>query len=224
MKVEGLIYADMENDVVILKVKAESLPTVRLGDVERMDTGEKVFVIGSPEGLENTIADGILSEIREIDAKRRVLQITAPISKGSSGSPVFNKNGEVIGIATFLIEESAQKLNFALPVSLIKDKVQSKEIVALDTILKDYKKTARYWFYLGNAYIKSGMYKEAIEAYKQSIRINPDDSKTHYNLCLSYLLLKDKESAMNEYRILEETDSQRANKLFPLIYPSSESP
>ena len=58
--------------------------------------------------MENTISDGLLSGIREITSDKKVLQITAPISPGSSGSPVFNKDGEVIGIATFLLEGSTK--------------------------------------------------------------------------------------------------------------------
>ncbi len=127
LDVEGLIYTDKENDLVILKAKGEKLQTVRLGDIAKANIGEKIYVISSPEGLENTISDGILSGIREITSDKKMLQITAPISPGSSGGPVFNNNGEVIGIATFLIE-GAQNLNFAIPVDLIKDKISGSKI------------------------------------------------------------------------------------------------
>jgi S1-C subfamily serine protease len=143
LDVEGLIHTDKENDLVILKIKGEKLPIVKIGDIEKANIGEKVYVISSPEGLENTISDGILSGIREIEGtNKKILQITAPVSKGSSGGPVFNKNGEVIGIATFLIEE-AQNLNFAMPVNLIKNKIDSKKITALkDSTIEDYKKNS----------------------------------------------------------------------------------
>ena len=187
LNVEGLIYTDKENDLVILKAKGEKLQTVRLGDIAKTNIGEKVYVISSPEGLENTISDGILSGIREITSDKKVFQITAPISPGSSGSPVFNNNGEVIGIATFLIKE-AQNLNFAMPVNLIKDKIGSKKFTALKELeIEDYKKTAEYWFNLGFAYDESGKYKEAIESYKEAIRIKPDFTDAHNNLGLCEL-------------------------------------
>ncbi len=69
---------------------------------------------GSPLGLEKTLSDGIVSAIREIPGFGKVIQITAPISPGSSGSPVLNMQGEVIGIVTFQIVEG-QNLNFAIP-------------------------------------------------------------------------------------------------------------
>ena len=187
LRVEGLIHADKENDIVILKAKGEKLPTVKIGDIRKAIIGEKVYVISSPEGLENTISDGILSGIREITSDRKVLQITAPVSSGSSGGPVFNKNGEVIGIATFIIEK-AQNLNFAMPVNLIKDKIKNKKITALkESDIEDYKKTAEYWFYLGVAYDDSGKHEEAIESYKQALRIKPDLAEVHNNLGLAYV-------------------------------------
>ncbi len=189
LNVEGLLYIDKENDLVILKADDKNLPTVKLGDADKVGIGEKVYVIGSPEGLENTISDGILSGIREIRTKWKILQITAPISQGSSGGPVFNKNSEVIGIATFIVKE-AQNLNFAMPVNAIKDKISVKKVIALqDAGIEDYTKSAEYWFYLGYYYDESGMHKEAIEAYKQAIRINPVIAKAHYNLGVAYLIL-----------------------------------
>jgi tetratricopeptide (TPR) repeat protein len=186
LDIEGLIYTDKENDLVILKAKGEKLPVVKLGDIAKVNVGEKVYVISSPEGLENTISDGLLSGIREITSDKKVLQITAPISPGSSGGPVFNKDGEVIGVATFLIKE-AQNLNFAMPVNIIKDKIDLKKVVAVkDSEIEDYKKTTEYWSYRGIAYGDSGMYKESIEAFKEAIRINPNDATAHYNLAVSY--------------------------------------
>ncbi len=186
LDVEGLILADKENDLVILKAKGAKLQTVTIGDSEKATIGEKVYVISSPKGMENTISDGLLSGIREIASDKKVLQITAPISPGSSGSPVFNKDGEVIGIATFLLKE-AQNLNFAMPVNLIKDKIRNIKITSLkESDIEDYKTTAEYWFYLGLAYGDLGRYKEAIEAYKQAIRISPDLVEAYNNLGIAY--------------------------------------
>ncbi|MBI4699210.1 MAG: serine protease [Nitrospirae bacterium] len=188
LDVEGLIHAGKENDLVILKAKGERLPVVRIGDIKNANIGEKVYVISSPEGLENTISDGLLSGIREIDEEKKILQITAPVSPGSSGGPVFNKDGEVIGIATFIIKE-AQNLNFAMPVNLIKSKFENKKIASLkDSSLEDYKKTAEYWFYLGVAYSKSGTWQSAIEAFKNAIKIKPDSCcEARYNLGTAYI-------------------------------------
>lgn len=76
--------------------------------------GERVVVVGSPFGLEETLSDGIVSAVRRIPDIGTILQITAPISPGSSGSPVVNMKGKVIGIATFIFKRG-QNLNFAVP-------------------------------------------------------------------------------------------------------------
>ncbi len=206
LEVEGIIYFDRENDLVILKAKfnekkvlptrkrerpgagflkedpqnsdfarvtigemfaLEKLPVVKLGDIDNANIGEKVYVISSPQGFENTISEGILSGLRDADwgitpllpslplwhydpykplqaqeldqlrydkkfrYRRKILQITAPVSEGSSGGPVFNKSGEVIGVVTSLIKEG-QNLNFAVPVNLIKDEIDNKEVIPLN--------------------------------------------------------------------------------------------
>ena len=184
--VEGLIFTDKENDLVILKARAKNMPVVKLGVIGEANIGEHIYVISSPVGLENTISDGLLSGIREIDEKREVLQITAPVSPGSSGGPVFNINGEAIGVVTFLIQE-AQNLSFAMPVELIKDKISSKSVTEIKgSGIEDYEMTAEYWFYLGIAHADLGKHQEAIESFKQAIRLDPDDADAHLNLGAAY--------------------------------------
>lgn len=111
--------ADLNKDLIIFqlytrgsKVKPHDLSHVTLGSSTDLVVGEKVIAIGSPQGLENTVSDGILSAVREVDS-RRFLQITAPVSPGSSGGPVLNSAGQMIGIATFQLKQG-QNLNFAV--------------------------------------------------------------------------------------------------------------
>ena len=187
--VEGLINLDKENDIAILKINVTNLPIVKLGNLAKSSIGEKVYVIGSPKGLENTISDGILSGKREIAAHKVIIQITAPVSPGSSGGPLFNKNGEVIGVVTFLLKE-AQNLNFAMPVDAIKNKITANKATAIKkSKIEDYEKTSVYWFYRGVAYDDAGKYKEAVESYKQAIRLKPDFAAAFLNIGFAYYKL-----------------------------------
>lgn len=75
--------------------------------------GEEVVAIGAPEGLTNTVSNGIVSAYRDVEGQR-MMQITAPLSEGSSGGPVLNRRGEVVGVSVAVFE-AGQNLNFAVP-------------------------------------------------------------------------------------------------------------
>jgi S1-C subfamily serine protease/Tfp pilus assembly protein PilF len=110
-----IVAGDEQNDIIRLSVNIPSQYVYPLSLSKTIpEVGERIIVYGSPLGLENTVSDGIVSAIRDVPDYGRIIQITAPISPGSSGSPVLNMQGEVIGIATFQMIEG-QNLNFAIP-------------------------------------------------------------------------------------------------------------
>ncbi len=115
--VAGILAVDAANDLALLKLEGKDLTSLPLGSSEKVEAGIRIVVIGSPLGLEGTLSEGIVSAVREFPGRERWLQITAAISPGSSGSPVLNANGEVIGIATLLITVG-QSLNFAVPIEV----------------------------------------------------------------------------------------------------------
>nr|MBA3966986.1 serine protease [Nitrospirales bacterium] len=115
---EGITAVDSERDLVVLKISAVGSPVLPLVSSDAVQVGESVYAVGNPQGLEGTFSQGIVSSIREVGADK-LLQITAPISPGSSGGPVLNSKGEVIGVsvATF---RGGQNLNFAIPSNYLK--------------------------------------------------------------------------------------------------------
>jgi S1-C subfamily serine protease len=120
-----IINSDPKKDIAILKISGTRFASVVLGDSNSVQAGEKVVAIGNPLGLENTVADGLISSIREIKKGTKVLQITVPVSPGSSGCPLFNMQGEVIGIAVGT-NVDGQNINFAIPIN------DAKKILRLD--------------------------------------------------------------------------------------------
>ncbi|HEV2827501.1 MAG TPA: trypsin-like peptidase domain-containing protein [Pyrinomonadaceae bacterium] len=114
-QVKGVIAVDAEGDLALLRVDAPP-NQVRplLLDRTSPQEGESIVVIGNPFGLEGSVTNGIVSAVRDIPTFGRIIQITAPISPGSSGSPVVNMQGQVIGVATLQIT-GGQSVNFAIP-------------------------------------------------------------------------------------------------------------
>src|SRR3954447_5183146 len=113
--VKGVLAVDAEGDIALLKIDAPAPPIRPLAlDKTSPQEGESVVVIGNPLGLEGSVTNGIVSAVRDIPTFGRIIQITAPISSGSSGSPVVNMQGQVIGIATLQIT-GGQSVNFAIP-------------------------------------------------------------------------------------------------------------
>jgi hypothetical protein len=117
---------DKRKDIALIKIKAVGLPYLTLGRSASAEVGDEVYVVGNPLGiLQNTFSEGILSGIRQGDGYR-LFQLSTPVSHGSSGSPVFDTNGNVIGIIKSTIEEG-QNLNFAIPIDYVLGMLSSKE-------------------------------------------------------------------------------------------------
>jgi serine protease Do len=119
-----VIAFDEARDLAVLRVPAQELKPLRLGNSGTVKAGERVVAIGHPLGLGNTVSDGLVSAVREVSPELTVLQISAPISPGSSGGPLFNDRGEVIGIST-LVATRGQNLNFGIPVDALKPMLTS---------------------------------------------------------------------------------------------------
>jgi S1-C subfamily serine protease len=109
--------ADEEYDLCRLSVRGLTAPAVTIGSAQTLKTGQKVYAIGAPQGLALTISDGIVSAMRDLP-QGRVIQTTAPISPGSSGGPLFDVYGRLVGIMTFR-HRAGQNLNFAVPADWI---------------------------------------------------------------------------------------------------------
>ncbi len=116
--VAGVVGTDATADVALVRVDGLKAPPLQLGESTQVKIGEEVYAVGNPEGLEGTFSDGIVSGVRTIGTDS-LLQITAPISPGSSGGPVIDSAGKVLGIAVATFKEG-QNLNFAVPVSYLK--------------------------------------------------------------------------------------------------------
>jgi hypothetical protein len=115
-----VLAADVDGDLVLLKVQGKGLPFLTLTASAGVKVGDHVVAIGSPLGLEGTVSDGIVSAIRSETPAKNWIQTTAPVSHGNSGGPLLDMHGDVVGVITLGVNQG-QNLNFAIP----SDKVQS---------------------------------------------------------------------------------------------------
>ncbi len=114
-----IIGADKRSDVALVKIDATGLPTVRVGDVNRLKVGEWVIAIGSPFGLESTVTAGIVSaKARDTGDLVKLIQTDVAINPGNSGGPLINMRGEVVGINSQIYSRSGgyMGISFAIPI------------------------------------------------------------------------------------------------------------
>jgi tetratricopeptide (TPR) repeat protein len=188
--VKKVVAEDPEGDLVRISVdipEEKVTPLVISPAAPRV--GEKVVVIGTPLGLDQTVSDGIVSAIREIPGFGKIVQMTAPISPGSSGSPVLNMKGDVVGIATFLLV-AGQNLNFAVPAERIAkmpagsgrslpEREERRKKVAAEEAIELYATGLRYLW--------AGKYEMALPYFIETVKRDPNHAGAFFQLgfCLS---------------------------------------
>lgn len=219
-----LYAADSDKDLCLLEAKDLPAKPVQLGKAAALKVGEAVYAVGSPKGLELSLSDGIVSQLR--GAAPPIIQTTAAISPGSSGGGLFNAEGFLVGITTFYLE-GGQSLNFALPVEwlagiqpgkkqIVEGKSQTDWLARGTALferddwqgLLDWSKqwtradpgNAEAWAFLGYAYDELKRYTDGIEAYRQALRIEPDFAAVWYNLGVVYGKLSRYTDAIDAYR------------------------
>ncbi len=117
-----VVGADKQSDVAVLKIDAKNLPIVKIGDPNGSKVGQWVVAIGSPYGFDNTVTSGIISaKSRSLPNENYTpfIQTDVPVNPGNSGGPLFNLQGEVIGINSMIYSQTGgfQGLSFAIPIN-----------------------------------------------------------------------------------------------------------
>ncbi len=194
--IEGVTATDKDSDLALLKVTASGIRPLSLGDSDKVRTGETVYVAGNQKGVEGTFSNGIISSKRSENAKEHI-QMTAPISPGSSGGPVLNKEGEVIGVS-FMTLEGGQKLNFTIPSEYLKKLLkQSKLAIPLSQGKQTI--SAETYFLWGNVKYVLNDYAGAIKDYTAAIRLKPDFVMAHINRGITKVQLGQFAAAISDF-------------------------
>lgn len=138
-----VVGGDPKTDIAVIKIKADNLPTVVLGDSDRLEVGQWAIAIGNPFGLERSMTVGVISATGRsnvgIETIENFIQTDASINPGNSGGPLLNIHGEVIGINTAIVA-AGQGIGFAIPTNM------ARPIVAQ---LVEKGKVTRAWLGVG---------------------------------------------------------------------------
>jgi len=223
--VAATLYAeDQDKDICILNARGITGKPAQLGKAAGLKVGVRVYAMGAPRGLDLSISDGIIAQLR--GGLPPFIQTTAAISPGSSGGGLFDGEGRLVGLTTLYVE-GGQNLNFAIPVEWISEVKPGRKTVAGDLgqtewlkraialqQMKDWQGTlvwclkwtksepsnAEAWFGLGVAYTNLKSYNDAIETFRQALRINPEYADAWYNLGSTYGNLNRYDDAIEAYR------------------------
>ncbi|MEP7077018.1 MAG: trypsin-like peptidase domain-containing protein, partial [Acidobacteriota bacterium] len=187
--VRGVLAVDGEGDLALLKIDAPKPPAMPLQIVGTVpQEGESIVVIGNPYGLEGSVSNGIVSAVRVIPGYGKIIQITAPISPGSSGSPVVNMFGQVIGVATLQASEG-QSLNFAVPSERIAQ-LKIGELQTVSTLTaetqKNKRSAAERFYSLGLAQLSRDDFARALPYFERAAEADPNYAEAWYQAGFCY--------------------------------------
>jgi len=216
--IKQILAEDIEVDIALISadIPINEIHPLQISST-LPDEGETIVVIGNPLGLLQTVTKGIVSAIRDLPGFGKIIQIDAAISPGSSGSPVLNLEGEVVGIATLTII-GGQNLNFAIPGSRIKmlDTENAQDFAKWKIRKKTSHGSAWDIFLTGYDYLWVEDYENAIRYFQQAIRLENDFAEAHFGLGYCYSELGRLNESMVEYKRVIKIDSEHENAHYNL--------
>lgn len=243
-RVPATLYAeDRDKDICLLDAPGVQGTPAQLGQATALKIGDPVYAVGAPRGLELSLSDGIVAQLR--GGPPPVIQTTAAISPGSSGGGLFDENGRLVGLTTLYVR-GGQSLNFAMPAEWVREvrpggpsaaagrsHIAWRERASALAEAKDWRRlldwcrewtrsepeNAVAWYGLGVAYGKLTRYREALDAFRQTLRINPKNAAAWYNLGIAYVKTGNRTAALESAQELRRHDPALADKLFNRIVP-----
>ena len=219
--VNGTLAIDEEGDLALLSVDT---PTERPRSTELAselpDEGEPIFVIGNPLKLEGSVSDGIVSAVREVPNSYRIIQITAPISHGNSGSPVFNLKGQVLGVVTIKVT-NGQNINLAIAAARVAQLTVGKLQPLSELALKGKGDVAESLYKSGLDSLWLGNYDNALGYFENAANKNPKRAETWVQVGYCRVKQGKAQEAIRAYQQalqLKPADADIHNKLGDAYY------
>jgi tetratricopeptide (TPR) repeat protein len=219
--VSGALAVDEEGDLALLGV---DMPLERSRSTELAtelpDEGEPIFVIGNPLKLEGSVSDGIVSAVREVPNSYRIIQITAPISHGNSGSPVFNLRGQVLGVVTVKVT-NGQNINLAIAAARVGQLTVGKLQPLSELSVRNRGDVAESLYRTGIESLWLGNYDNAVGYFENAANKNPRRAETWVQVGYCKVKQGKNQEAIRAYLQalqLKPSDAEIYNKLGDAYY------
>jgi tetratricopeptide (TPR) repeat protein len=222
--VSGTLAVDEEGDLALLSVDMPLERAARSTELakELPDEGETIFVIGNPLKLEGSVSDGIVSAVREVPNSYRIIQITAPISHGNSGSPVFNLKGEVLGVVTVKVT-NGQNINLAIAAARVAELKAGKLQPLTESVGKGKGDVAESLYRSGLDSMWLGNYDNAVGYFENAANKNPRRAETWVQVGFCKVKQGKAQEAIRAYQQalqLKPEDAEIHNRLGDAYYYS----
>ena len=225
-QIQRVLAYNKTADLIKVKVKIPEKSVHRVEVTPDVpEIAERILVVGSPLGLDQTVSVGIVSAVREFPNVGKIFQMSAPASRGSSGSPVINMDGKVIGVVSFILEPG-QNLNFAVAGQSVLDLKDEKTVMTLPewtySVSTQKPGLAAELCKKGFEFSIRGKYKKALEYYKEAAQKSPDHAESWYGLGSCYVGLKQPPEAIKAFKkaIRTSPDKTRAHYYLGKYYQS----
>lgn len=193
---------DEVKDILFLKTDDRTLTPIPYGTSSSLKTGQRIYAVGSPEGYENSISEGIVSGFRTDENNVKLIQMTCPITDGSSGGAVLNSRGELIGLSVSGQHEGA--LYFAIPVN---------DIYAMIGIEPQYTEVSDpvKYYEIGTQANESKNYKDAEVYFSKYLEKFSGDANAYYNRGYARFKLKEYKKAISDFSaVLEKSETSES--------------
>ena len=218
--VKTILAESKETDLIKVRV---DIPRKKFKWVQTSDSlptvAEKILVVGSPMGLEQTVSEGIVSSIREIPSVGEFFQMSAPISPGSSGSPVINLKGQVVGVATFQMVRG-QNLNFAVSIKSLRKLKPVRDGMSIPQWTFNNSlhqpRLAEKLCRQGYSFSINGEDRKALEFFKLAIEKDPKNARAWNGLGYCHVGLNNPEAAISAYQNAIKSNPEDESLYFTL--------
>jgi tetratricopeptide (TPR) repeat protein len=207
MKVEGIVAVDKNLDLALLKIKGKA-QALSLGNSDALEMGKRVFAIGTNEASEIVILEGTIQKFFELSPTQRFVDSSIKIPEVSSGGPLLDANGQVLGINIAL----EKRLKFIIPINILKSlKRAVKAIEFKNWQREDYLSTFEGAYFVGRASAKLDDTSTAQKYLEKVATLNPTLIEVHSLLASVYSSQRDYRSAAGAYQKVIELDPKRAD-------------